>query len=116
MEAIRRAARLLVWVAVFLIPVVASVYGGRAAVGVAGGMLWALANIWVLGRLIKGSLDVPRLPRWRHAVLWVVKIPLLYLLGALLLLSPWSSPVGFLAGFSLWFVMLVIGALRGETA
>ena len=115
MEVIRDAAYLMGWVGLFLIPVVAVLWGVHVAVGVASGMLWALANMLVLAKLIKGSLSAPGLSRWRRAVLWVVKVPLLYLVGAFLLLSPWSSPLGFLFGFSLWFLMLVIGALRKST-
>lgn len=82
------------------------------AVGLASGMLWALANAWALSQLVHVSLNGRRIS-WQTRVLWwIVKIPGLYALGASALLCPWSSPVGFLIGFSLWFVALIVGALQ----
>ena len=113
MDPIRSATRLMGYTGLVLVPLAAWVGGWRAAIGLASGMGWALANVWVMAHLVTGSLGQPRTSRWRQAVWWVVKLPLLYVLGGWLLLAPWSSPVGFLVGFSVWFVMLVVGALRG---
>ena len=116
MEAIHRAARVMGWMGLLLVPAVAWLCGSRAAVGMASGMFWMLANVWTLTRLVRGSMGPQGASRWTQAALWIVKLPLLYGGGAFLLLSPWSSPLGFLAGFSLWFAALVIGALREGTA
>ncbi len=116
MEFLRRTVRLIAWLSLALVPGTAAVWGPRAAVGVAGGMAWAVANTWALAWLVQASLDGARSPWWARAGLWVLKVPLLYAVGAALLLTPWGSPVGFLAGFSLWFVCLVASALRGAAA
>ena len=116
MDTIRYTARLLSWTGLFVVPVVAGVWGLRAAAGVASGMLWGLANVWALSRLVAGALGPRRAPLGIQVALWVVKIPLLYAVGAFLLLSPWGSPIGFLVGFSCWFALLFVGALRGAPA
>jgi hypothetical protein len=113
MEFLRRALRLAAWSSLMLVPGVAIVFGWHAAVGVASGLLWALANMWVMGRLVKTSFSAQRLRGWESVSLWILKLPFLYAVGAVLLLSPWGSPLGFLVGFSLWFVCLFVSALRG---
>lgn len=90
--------------------------GPRAAVGTAGGMAWALANVAVLGALVASVTSRPSAPWSTRVGLLVVKLPVLYAAGALLAVSPWSSPVGFLIGFSLWFVLLVVSACRRAAA
>ena len=106
----------MAWAGLCLVPAAAWVGGWRAVVGLTGGMLWALTNAWTLRWLVSGSLGSQRVSRGRWTLLWAVKLPLLYGVGALLLVSPWSSPVGFLIGFSSWFVLLVVGALQEATA
>lgn len=110
MEFLHRTTRLMRWLGLGLVPLVAALCGLRAAVGLLSGMVWAWANAWALSWLVQASVQTQR--RWKQIALWIVKLPLLYLLGALFLLSPWSSSLGFLAGFSLWFVMLVVSALQ----
>ena len=114
MEFLHRTARLMGWTGALLIPLVASVWGWRATVGVVSGMGWAWANAWALTWLVNASFQPQR--RWRHIALWVIKLPLLYLIGAWFLVSPWSSPLGFLVGFSLWFMLLVVSALQRTAA
>ena len=112
MAYLRETVRLASWLSVPLLSLIMGAFGARAAVGLAAGMLWAMANVWVIGRLIRVSMGTER-PQWRSVIgWWALKVPVLYVLGGVLLLSPWSSPVGFLAGFSFWFVALVVSALR----
>lgn len=110
MEFLRRATRLMGWLGLILVPLAASVCGLRAAAGLLGGMVWAWANAWALTWLVDASVHAQR--RWKRITLWIVKLPLLYLVGAACLLGPWSSPLGFLVGFSMWFVMLIVSALQ----
>jgi len=115
MEFLHRTVRLIACSSLLLVPVTAAVWGPRAAVGLAGGMAWAVANTWALTGLVHASVGDSRAPWWARAGLWVLKGPLLYAAGAALAVSPWSSPVGFLAGFSCWFVCLVLSALRAAS-
>jgi len=116
MELIRRAARLMGWSGLLLVPGVAASWGLGAALGLVGGMLWALANVWALSQLTQGSLSAQPHRRWKQVCLWLIKLPLLYLVGAWLLLNPWGSPLGFLVGFSWWFVALLASAMLGVAA
>ena len=115
MDIVTQTSRRMMWCMAVLVPATWLTFGWRHAVGVGAGMVWSLANAWALTRLVRGSLASPQLPRWRQTAWWVVKLPLLYGVAALMLVSPWSSAVGFLTGFSSWFVFRVTGALR-ETA
>jgi len=110
MDFLSRAVRLTLLISLIAIPVFASVFGIRVAIGFLTGALWSLANLWALTALITRSFGFSRKPRWQKIVFAMVKFPLLYALGCWLLLSPWSSPVGFLVGFSLWQICLVVSA------
>lgn len=112
MELIHRAARLMGWLGALLVPTGGWVWGLRAAAGLALGMLWALVNVWVLAHLIETLMSSTRAPWWRRIGLWTIKLPLLYAAVVAIFLVPWISPVAFLIGVSLWFVALMIGAVR----
>ncbi|MBI2495586.1 MAG: hypothetical protein HYY90_04170 [Candidatus Omnitrophica bacterium] len=116
MPFLTRAFRLMGILSAALLPIVAWTWGWRAAIGLAGGMLWALANVWVNGMLVKPIGSPQRRRWWKTASLVALKVPVLYVIGAALLLGSWSSPIGFVVGFSLWFVALGLGALRGVAA
>lgn len=116
MQLLAQALRLTGALSLVLLPMVAGLVGWRAAIGLASGMLWALANVWVI-RLLVAPLGSSHGRRWwKTAGLFVLKVPVLYTLGAFLLLSPWSSPVGFLIGFTLWFAALGLSAVRSAAA
>lgn len=102
----------MTWCAAALVPAAWLLFGWRAAVGLGAGMAWSLANTWTLARLVYGSAGPQRLSRWRQVAWWIVKLPLLYGVLLVAVISPWSSAVGFLVGFSLWFFLLVADALR----
>ena len=86
------------------------------AMGMLGGVTIALANLWVLCRFVNTMVSARRVGFWRQLGWWMVKIPLIYGCIALLLISRWSSPVGFLVGFSLWFAVLCFSALKQTVA
>ena len=112
MDIIRQTIRFFGWTALVLGLLTAVLFGMRAVVGLESGMAWALANVWALKRLIGGTVSASKVGFWTCAALWIVKFPVLYGLGAVLLVSSWSSSVGFLVGFSAWFLLLWINALR----
>lgn len=107
MEFLRRAARLTLLISLILIPLSAYVISVRFALGLLAGTVWSLANLWTVKALVARTVGSRRTPRWQRVGLFAVKFPLLYGLGGWLVLSSWSSPVGFLVGFSLWQVCLV---------
>lgn len=116
MELLIRQSRRIGWVSLVVLPGMCLCFGVRSMIGVGSGILWALANAVVTARLIAAGFGGSHLPWWRNAVLWAVKVPALYGLVVLCVISPWSSPVGFLVGFSLWFVVLVASAIQPKTS
>ncbi len=77
----------------------------RLTVGIVAGILWNVASLWCLTRMLGAWLG-PQ-PSRRRAIGWLlIKFPLLYL-GAYVLLRHAVSPIGFSIGFSL----ALIGAL-----
>ena len=116
MQLLSRALQLIGPLSVVVLPMAAWTLGWHVAIGLAGGILWALANAWTIGKLVKPLVSLQHRRWWKTMGLFILKIPVLYAIGAVLLLSPWSSPLGFVAGFSLWFVVLCLSALRGAAA
>ena len=112
MPFLRNTVQLVAWSSIALVPFIFIVFGARATIGFASGTLWAMANMWAITKLTCATITSSRPSKWRLVFLWVLKMPLLYIVAALLIISPWSSPIGFLAGFSFWFLSLVISALR----
>ena len=78
---------------------VATLWGGRMALGVLAGGAWNLVNLWCLTRLLSSWLGPRR--STKRGIMWLaVKFPLLYLLAFSLLQHPAVSIVGFSVGFS----------------
>lgn len=116
MELLVRQSRRIGWVSLVILPGAWLCFGVHSMVGVGSGILWALANAVVTAKLITGGFNGSYLPWWRSAVLWVLKMPVLYGLVVLCVVSPWGSPIGFLVGFSLWFAVLIAPAIRPRTS
>jgi hypothetical protein len=111
MEFLHRAVRLTLLISGIGVPLAVVVVGVPFALGLLGGVVWSLANLWVLKALMVRTISPPPgSRRWQNAMLFVVKFPLLYAVGGWLLLSSWGSPVGFVIGFSLWQACLVLSA------
>ncbi len=114
---VRQALRLMRWIGPLLVVSLGWIFGWRAAIGVASGMGWSLANLWVTTGLVQTSLQqTPRARWWGRATLWMFKLPILYSIGIYCIVSRWSSPVGFLVGFSLWPILLCMSAVRTARA
>lgn len=78
----------------------------RFVVGLLAGMMWNVASLWCLSKLLGAWLG-PNSSR-RRVVMWLmVKFPLLYAMTFLLLRSPAMSMVGFGVGFS----VVLVGAI-----
>ena len=112
MEFVRHTVRLMGWAGLLLVPAALLVFGPHVAIGLAGGIVWALANVWVLASLMRGVVEAQQRLWWQQVGLWTLKLPVLYAVGACFLVSPWSSSLGFLVGFSLWFALLMVSAIR----
>lgn len=80
-----------------------------AAVALGGG--WSLANLWILRSLAPTLLAQDRRRGWRFVLLLLLKFPVLYLLGWVLLTRSGFSGIGLLVGFSLPLSVLTGSAL-----
>ena len=116
MDCLRETTRFMKWAACLGVPGVTALWGFRVATGLAIGVLWGLVNFWVIGKLMEPLTMTDRPGLLSRAWWWVVKLPVLYGVGVVCLLSPWSSPVGFLVGFSMWWVVLWANAFRQTSA
>jgi hypothetical protein len=115
MELVHRAQRLTGLLGLVGAAAAARIWGWQAAVGVIGGVGWVLANVWAIGALVRTACGPQRRRGWKLVGLFALKLPVLYALGACLLLGAWSSPVGCVAGLSVWFVALGLIACRVRT-
>lgn len=90
--------------------VLGTYYGLGFGGGFALGLAWSLVNLHFLGNLIKNVITTED-KRTAHVVVAVVlKFPLLYALGFLLITRDWLSIGGLVAGFSWPFAVLVLKA------
>lgn len=112
MEFLHDTMRLMGWTALIGLPAAAWLGSLRLAMGLAAGMGWAMANAWVMGRLIGQLMSDTRPRRVTRVAWWMLKLPVLYGVAGVLIVSPWSSAIGFVMGFSLWPVLLVVSVLR----
>ena len=104
------------WVSLVALPGAWCCFGFHSMVGVGSGILWACANATITAKLIAVGFNGSHLPWWLSVALWVLKLPVLYGFLVLCVISPWGSPIGFLVGFSLWFVVLMASAIRPKTS
>lgn len=88
-----------------------SYYKGTSwALGFALGSLWSVANFYLLGQLVVRSLTLSERSWSAIAVLALVKFPLLYLAGYLVLRQTAYPVTAPLFGFALPFAVLVLKA------
>jgi hypothetical protein len=81
-----------------------------AGVGFLLGALWSIANLYLIKVLIEKVITLAKRPAGPVALLVLVKFPLLYGLGFLVLSWGWYDVLAPLCGFSLPFVVVVLKA------
>lgn len=101
-------------------------YGGNAAASAAFGTLLALANLWVLGRVIRAMLPERDEPadgagKKGSAAAWgvfaLLKVFGLFGLVMVAVNAGWVAPLGFLAGYGALPIGIVMAQLaRGMSA
>lgn len=106
---------LLIGLTAVSLPVACAFGGAPGAVGLLGGVGWALVNHWVWRGLssawLRGERRASRWGAW-----FFLKVPLLYLLAGALIVHPASSPVGFLVGATFWFAAIWLAAVQTALA
>ncbi len=79
--------------------------GSAAAWGL--GIIWSLVNIYFIGLLVKVTCSGADKQRLRAALIFLVKVPVIYLTGFLLLTSGRLPVIGLLAGF-MWPLVVIV--------
>jgi len=81
------------------------------SLGIFTGVLWGCANLWFIREFIVNYLTTGDRNAGKLALLALIKFPILYGAGFLVLWLGWFPVVSFVAGFSLIFVVVVFKAL-----
>ena len=79
--------------------------GSAAAWGL--GIIWSLVNIYFIGLLVKVTCSGADKQRLRAALIFLMKVPVIYLTGFLLLTSGRLPVIGLLAGF-MWPLVVIV--------
>ena len=86
-------------------------YDWRFGLGVFFGSAWGIANLHFLRELVVAVVTPDEIDRRKVVLLALVKFPVLYFAGYLLLKFGGLSVLSFLIGFSLLFVVAVLKVL-----
>ena len=98
LEFLQRVRRTAVITGLILFPVITLYLGLAAGAAWVLGVAWSLVNIYFIGLLVRFTYVDGKKQRMRAVLILLVKVPVLYLIGFLLLRS--SLPeLGLLAGF-----------------
>jgi hypothetical protein len=86
-------------------------YNFKFALGIFVGCVWGCLNLYFLSNLIVETIKLEKVNRKKILLIVLMKFPLLYLLGYLLLKVKYFSAIALLAGFTLIFVVIALKAL-----
>ncbi len=106
-EFLRRVHRTSIISGIVLFPVASTYLGLTAGASFALGCAWSLANILLIEILVRQVTTPGPTNRLRVALVFLVKVPALYAVGALLLGSGIFSLRGLVLGFS-WPLAVII--------
>ena len=81
------------------------------SLGIFVGTLWGCANLWFIRQFIVNYITPGERDAMKLALFALIKFPVLYGLGFLLLWLGWFPVVSFVIGFSLILVVVVLKAL-----
>ncbi len=106
-EFLRRVHRTSIISGLVLFSVASTYLGFTAGASLALGCLWSLANIFVIEILVKQVTTPGPTNRLHVTLVFLVKIPALYGIGALLLSTGFFSIKGLVLGFS-WPLAVIV--------
>jgi hypothetical protein len=81
------------------------------SLGIFTGVLWGCANLWFIRQFIVNYLTTGDRNAGKLALFALIKFPILYGAGFLVLWLGWFPVVSFVIGFSLIFLVVVFKAL-----
>jgi len=107
---ITRSLRMSVLLAAFAFLFISVYVGPSWGLGVLLGGLWSVANLYLIKFIVERLVTPNRDLSAGVVLLAVVKFPLLYGLGYLILSRPWYQPLAPLIGFLIPFTVIVLKA------
>lgn len=82
-------------------------------VGILAGSVWLFVKIWLLSKLVN-VVQVPQAINQKAIfIICLIKFPVLYLMGLILLLQPFVRLEGVLIGFTAYLVATLFGYIKG---
>ncbi|MCK5406208.1 MAG: hypothetical protein KAJ37_02080, partial [Candidatus Krumholzibacteria bacterium] len=77
------------------------------------GLSWSLVNLYLIGLIVEAMLSKGPVRRLRIVVILLLKVPVLYAIGFLLLSSGWFPVVSLVAGF-VWPLTVILLKVLGR--
>ena len=112
-EFLHRVRKTSIITALLLFPVMTLYLGVSTGVSWLAGCAWSLANLFFIRLLITTTCSDAERKRLRLAVILLVKVPVLYVIGFLMLRSGSLSPIALLVGF-MWPLFVITMKAAGR--
>ncbi len=111
LELIKRTYRTAAILAVLVFLYTWGYYSLKSAVGILTGALWGCLNLFFITSLVTSFVKTGEKDYTKIWILLLVKFPLLYGLGFLVLKMNYFEPLSFLIGFTLVLAVIVLKIL-----
>jgi len=111
LEFLIRVRRTSLLTGIVLFPVISLYFGLAVGAGWLVGCVWSVVNLHFIGVLLRAVLTYEKRDRVRITIISLVKFPVLYAIGFLLLASGVFSVPGAMAGFLWPFTVIVLKAV-----
>jgi hypothetical protein len=93
--------------------VVAVYWDIAAGIGWLLGLAWSVVNLYLIGLIVQTMLSRGPIRKLRIALVMIVKLPVLYAVGFVLLSSAWFPIASLLAGF-IWPLVVIVLKVLGR--
>ncbi|KPL01960.1 MAG: hypothetical protein AMJ90_07130 [candidate division Zixibacteria bacterium SM23_73_2] len=110
-EFINRVVKTSLIVSVIAFVFITFYYNFKFGSGILVGTGWSCLNLYFLANLIKEALNPQKPKKTKITLIILVKFPLLYFLGYLILRLNYFPVLSLLAGFTLIFLVIFLKAL-----
>jgi hypothetical protein len=85
-------------------------FGFRPTLSVFTGIIWGMVNLYFLALLIRSTMRPQGADKAAALILLLIKFPLLYLSGYLMMVSQYFEPLLLLIGFTMSLLVIVLKA------
>jgi O-antigen/teichoic acid export membrane protein len=85
-------------------------FGFSPALSIFTGIIWGMVNLYFLSMLIRSTLRPEGADKMTALILLIIKFPLLYLSGYLMMVSNYFNPLLLVIGFTVNLLVIVLKA------